>query len=161
MIGFDLCPFARRPNERGQVRWVTLTGHGDPLILAVLSEVAFLLEADPDQVSTTLVLTPTLTDYEEFLDAVGAVDAVLEGQGAGPLVQVLAFHPDAVYADADPDDPANAAARSPVPVIHLLRADEVQRAVAQHPDAAGLSERNADRLRARAATSSSREREDP
>ena len=151
VIGFDLCPFARRPTERDLVRLTTVPNQGDALVFSVLNEVVRLLESDPDELSTTLIVVPTLSDYGEFLDAVGLIEAVVEQQGGAPLVQILAFHPDAVFEGSDPQDPANAAARAPAPVIHLLRADEVQRAVSQHPDAAGLSERNAARLRSRAA----------
>ena len=72
---------------------------------------------------------------------------LLEQNGLDALFQVVGLHPDAVYAGAHANDPANAAARAPVPVIHLLRADELERLAATHPDPAGISARNADLLR--------------
>ena len=105
-------------------------------------------QATPEQRSTTLIAAPAFTDWGSFRDLQGSVDALLELAGLVGIVQVVGFHPDAVYEGADPDDPANATARAPVPVLHLLREAEVAAAVASHPDPASISIANAARLRA-------------
>ena len=147
MIALDLCPFARSPWADGRVRILSVEGDLEPVVQAVMSAMSHQLDADPDELSTTLIAAPDLADYDDFLDAVGLVEALIDEVGAAPLVQVVGFHPDAIYADADPDDPANATARAPVPVFHLLRADEVAIAASQHPDVEGIPIRNMQLLR--------------
>ena len=102
--------------------------------------------AEDAAIATTLVAVPDV-EWEPFLELLGAVDALLEQGGLEELFQVVGFHPDAVYEGEDPSDPANAAARAPVAVVHLLRADDMERVIAEHPDAAGISEVNARLLR--------------
>ena len=131
------------------MRIISVDGSIEAAVRGVMTAMGNLLEADPEALSTTLIAAPTLTDYDDFLDAMGTIEALMEEVGAAPLVQLVGFHPDAVYADADPDDPANATARAPVPVFHLLRADEVAIAIAQHPDVEGIPSRNMAMLRAR------------
>lgn len=151
VIGLDLCPFARAPRRAGTVWFASSAAtHPDDLVADAGIELAGLAELPESERSTTLLLAPRLTDLEAFQEAVGGVEALIEAAGVEELFQVVGFHPEAVYEDADPADPANAAARAPVPVIHLLRADAVERAVRDHPDAAGISDRNAALLRARA-----------
>ena len=59
-----------------------------------------------------------------------------------PPTELASFHPDFVFADADPDDIANATNRAPAPILHLLREDSIARAAAAVPDAADIYERN-------------------
>ena len=63
-------------------------------------------------------------------------------------IQIASFHPDYRFADAAPDDVANATNRSPHPMLHLLREVSVARAVASHPDPAAIPARNVEQLRA-------------
>lgn len=151
VIGFELCPFAAAPWRQGTVHLARSTASTvDAAIEAVAAELVALAELPESERSTTLLALPALEGWEALLDVVGATEQLLEDAGSEALFQVVGFHPDAVYEGAPPDDPANATARAPLPVVHLLRADMVERLVAQHPDPAGISEDNARRLRARA-----------
>lgn len=141
MIGWNLCPFAAGPFKNGRVRIARAEGFA-----GVAHELSRL--ATEPGIATTLVIVD-VSDWGEFRDLVGSIEQLLEDGGLEELFQVVGFHPDAVYEGADPDDPANAAARAPVPVVHLLRADDLEKAVAGHPDPEGISERNARFLRER------------
>lgn len=90
--------------------------------------------------------------YDALLDVLGHLDVLLEAANAAGVIQAVGFHPLAVFEDADPDDPANYAARAPMPVVHLLREDEVARAIADHPDPEGISATNARNLRSQKQT---------
>jgi len=148
-----LCPFAAEPRKAGRVRTVVTDGSDLEGALTVCAEeVAGLLEHSPEQRSTTLIALPAWGSYTDFLDLLGSLDALLNHAQATGIVQVVGFHPEAVFADEPADDPANYAARAPMAVVHLLREDEVAAAVAAHPDAQGISLRNAKHLRARAAS---------
>ncbi len=148
VIALNLCPFAFGPWRDGTVHIAVADDtHVDGVVARVGAELADLAALPEAARATTLVAAPRLEDWAAFREAVGKVEALIDAAGHADLFQVVGFHPRAVYAGADPDDPANAAARAPVPVIHLLRADAVERAIDSHPDAAGISDRNAARLR--------------
>ena len=110
-----------------------------------LLELAFL--AEHAETSTTLIALPGLPDWDALLDTVGGIEAMLEQAGLDVHFQVVGFHPDAHYEGADPADPANASARAPLPVVHLLRSEEIERAIAQHPDPEGIPQANLRLLR--------------
>jgi len=149
VIGLDLCPFAAAPYRAGRVQVrVSAATTLDAAVGDVADALQQLITTSVGELSTTLIAIPSLSVHEDFLATLGAVDALVEQAGAAPLVQIVGFHPDAVFEGADPSDPANAAARAPMPVVHLLRVEEVADAIATHPDAAGISDRNAERLRA-------------
>ncbi len=148
IVGKNLCPFAARPFKDGRIRVTeTLSADLDDVVRDILAEVQVLVDRPIGELSTTLVATPAMKAYEDFLDAAGAVEHVLGLAELEGVFQVVVFHPDAVYEGADPQDPANYAARAPVPVFHLIREDEMAVAIAGHKDVAAIPEVNATLLR--------------
>jgi hypothetical protein len=107
-----------------------------------------LSETAPEAIDTTLLITPeVLTDFADFTNFLDLVEVVLRTQGLAGTLQVASFHPDYVFADAEPDDVANCSNRSPLPTLHLLREASLARATAAFPDAAEIYQRNIDSLR--------------
>jgi hypothetical protein len=144
VVGLNLCPFAKAPLVKGQIRFVVCESD-DPRVLldALLAQMRELAAADPDVVETTLLIHPNaLLDFAEFNDFLDAADAALEDLGLDGVLQVASFHPDYQFADAAPDDIGNATNRSPYPTLHLLREASVERAVAAFPEADAIYEAN-------------------
>jgi hypothetical protein len=69
-------------------------------------------------------------------------DADLEG-----VLQVASFHPHYQFGGTGADDIENYTNRAPYPVLHLLREDSIERAVAAFPEAEDIYERNMATLR--------------
>jgi len=63
------------------------------------------------------------------------------------VLQGASFHPAYRFADAEPDDIANATNRSPWPMLHLLREASIDRAVAAFPEAEAIYAANIATLR--------------
>mgnify|MGYP002629488974 CR=1 FL=1 len=150
VVGLDLCPFAAGPLHRGGVRIVASRADDLAGLLAEVQHEATVLMQQGAE--TTLLVVPELElEFEDLLDVVEIGEALLEDLGWQAAVQLVGFHPDYVFGDGlGPDDPANATNRSPYPTLHLLRADDVERAIAGHPDIASIPKRNVALLRARA-----------
>ena len=144
VVGLNLCPFAKAPLMKGQVRFVVCQSDDPRALLAVLCEqMNELAAADPAVVETTLLIHPhALLDFDAFNDFLGAADAALEDAGLEGVLQIASFHPDYVFADAAPDAIANATNRSPHPTLHLLREASVERALEAFPDAEAIYENN-------------------
>jgi hypothetical protein len=148
VIGLNLCPFAKAPQVKGQVRYaVSAATDIEGLLADLLQELRRLAEVSADQTETTLLIHPGVladfADYNDFLDlAEGAVaELTLEG-----VIQVASFHPRYQFADTAPDDPANASNRAPYPTLHLLREESIARAVAAFPEAEAIFEANIETL---------------
>ena len=144
VVGLNLCPFAKAPMVKRQIRYV-VTETDDPrqLLDTLCAEMTALVAVDPQQTETTLLIHPNvLTDFDDFNDFLGAADAALEELGLDGVLQIASFHPDYRFADVDADDPSNATNRAPYPTLHLLREASVDRAVEAFPDADAIVERN-------------------
>ena len=150
VVGLNLCPFARAPLEGGRLR-LAVTTCEDPreLLTIVDDELDALLRHDSAELETTLIVHPNcLIDFDEYNDFLDAADELLELRQLAGIVQIASFHPDYRFADAAPDDQANYTNRSPYPMLHLLREDDISKAVDSHPDIESIPAANIAKLRA-------------
>lgn len=144
VIGLNLCPFAKGPQVKGQVRYVLSEARDTEALRADLTAALQHLVATPiETTETTLLVHPWVLgdffDYNQFLDEAGRLLAELDLDG---VVQVASFHPDYQFAGTAPDDVENATNQSPYPTLHLLREASIDRAVAAFPDAEAIYETN-------------------
>jgi len=144
VIGLNLCPFAKAPQAKGQVRYVVSHAVDPAALLAdLIRELETLAEAKPEKIETTLLIHPGVlqdfADYNDFLAIAEDTVAELDLEG---MLQVASFHPDYQFADTEADDIANATNRSPWPTLHLLREDSIDRAVAAFPEAEAIYGQN-------------------
>jgi len=149
VIGLNLCPFAKGVHVKGQIRYIASTAvTEDALLDDLVRELQTLEAAAPDDIDTTLLITPhVLADFSAFADFLDLVEVVLGTHGYRGRIQVASFHPDYVFADTEADDMANYTNRAPFPILHLLREASLSKAVAAFPDAALIYERNIATLR--------------
>ena len=144
VIGLNLCPFAKAVQVKDQIRYVLSEATGvDALLAELAGELLWLHEADPDVVDTTLLIHPrVLTDFHDYNDFLDQADAAIDALGLEGEIQLASFHPDYQFAGSDVDDAANCTNRSPYPMLHLLREESIDRAVAAFPDPDAIVERN-------------------
>ncbi len=149
IVGLDICPYARMPLQQGRVHLVATESSDAADILADLLVEARRLDEDGEG-TTLLVLPRAPADFDAFLDLCYAAEDALSAAGFDRKVQVVGFHPDYLFFGAPPDDPANAVNRSPVPLLHLIRWQDVHDAIESHRDISKVPRRNARLLRQRA-----------
>ncbi len=142
VIGLNLCPFARREFDAGRIHFaVTEETELEALLMAFATELRHI-DRTPEVETTLVIFANAVPDFHDYLDLLDMAQAWLEDQELEGIFQLASFHPQYQFADSDPDDEANFTNRSPFPVIHILREDSVERAVASHPDPATIPERN-------------------
>ena len=148
VIGLNLCPFAKAVYVKQQVRFVLSDASTPEALLEQLVEELVLLRDTPaEQIDTTLIIHPeVLTDFLEYNDFLENADAAVETLDLQGILQVASFHPQYQFAGAAPDDVSNYTNRAPYPILHLLREDSVERAVAAFPDPDVIIERNIETL---------------
>lgn len=148
ILELDLCPFAARPYRKGKVAFrVVEDSDFDEALRGLLAAVEELIE-EPEISTTLVIFTHAFEEFPILLDASATADYLLEEAGLLGVFQVVAFHPDYMFWGNDPDDQANFANRSPYPMLHILREDEVTDAVERHPDVQAIPETNIERLQA-------------
>ena len=144
VIGLNLCPFAKAVYTKNQVRIVVSDASTETALLAQLGEELLQLrDTAPDLVDTTLLVHPqVLGDFLDFNDFLDAADALLVELGLEGDIQIASFHPHYQFEGNEPDDVENLTNRAPFPILHLLREDSVERAVAAYPEPDAIIERN-------------------
>ena len=144
VIGLNLCPFAKAVYAKNQIRIVISDASTERALLQQLGEEMALLRDTPaEQVDTTLLVHPQVLhdflDYNDFLDQ---ADALLEAMELDGVLQVASFHPQYRFAGTEAGDAGNLTNRAPHPILHLLREDSVERAIAAYPQPDAIIERN-------------------
>jgi len=150
VIGLNLCPFAKGVQTKGQVFYAVSQADDPQALLADLKQALLDLQAcTPNQRDTTLLIAPlAFPDFLDFNDFLDRADRLLRKMRLDGIFQIASFHPQYQFADAAPDDISHFTNRAPYPILHLLREDSIDRAVAAFPDAALIYERNVETLRA-------------
>jgi uncharacterized protein len=131
IIGLDLCPFAQIPFREGRIH-VTVCEDSDEeeVIKSFTLECERLFLEGPIKISTTLIAFPNATqDFLEFNDFVGDLEYLLEAAGLSSVFQLVAFHPHFYFEGLEIDDMANLVNRSPYPIVHIIRVEEMKKAV--------------------------------
>ena len=144
VVGLNLCPFAKAPLAKDQIRWVCSdAADAETLLEQLIDELRLLTDSDPESLETTLLIHPqVLTDFLDYNDFLDQADAALDALGLSGTVQIASFHPQYQFAGTAPADLGNATNRSPYPTLHLLREASVERAVAALPQAEAIFEAN-------------------
>lgn len=144
VIGLNLCPFAKAPYNKGQVRIaVSHAKHLDGFLEDLDRELQHLLTTAPDELATTLLIHPHLfDDFLLFNDVTELADqAILDNQAEG-ILQIAPFHPAFQFEGTNINDVSNYTNRSPYPTLHLIREADIARAAEAFPDASVIFERN-------------------
>lgn len=146
IIGENICPFAKHiPKE--QIQLILDTSESMLGVLEQMSATWASLKANQG-IETSLIVYPSASlDFEKFLDWYYACDQLLEDMDLRNHFQLVAFHPNFLFDNAEESDAANYTNRSPYPMIHILREDSVSKAVDNHPDVDNIPLRNMEHLR--------------
>ncbi len=144
VIGLNLCPFASRPYQQKQIRFVISQCDTDVCLLEELqNELKFLVETKAEKIETTLLIVPNMLQdfygYNDFLDYVDGLIADNEWEG---IFQVATFHPDYQFGGTQPEDAENLTNRAPYPILHLLREASLEKAIEHYPNPELIPEHN-------------------
>jgi len=144
VVELNVCPFARKPYEGGQVRYVvSAANQPEDLLAEVQRELELLRATDAGEIETTVLIHPdVLNDFLDYNDFLGVVDGLIEEAGYQGEFQVASLHPHYQFAGTEPDAAENYTNRSPYPILHLLREAELARAIAGYARPDKIPERN-------------------
>ena len=142
VIGLELCPFAPKVRDSGELKMRICAATGiERILVALIEETESVLAAGGD--STTLLILPVgFDDFDDYLDLLALAEELLVLQKLDTDVQLASFNPRYIFEGSDESDPANYSNRSPYPIIHLLQEASVTRGVDHYPDLDTLATRN-------------------
>ena len=144
VIGLNLCPFAKAVYVKNQVRLVVSHArHADDLLEELDRELDLLVATPASEIDTTLLIHATLfEDFLDFNDFLEVAEGVVDEHALEGVVQLASFHPRFQFDGTEPDDIGNYTNRAPFAMLHLLREESVEKAVAAFPEAESIFGQN-------------------
>ncbi len=142
VVGLNLCPFAKREFIKDRIRFSVTEAFTEERLLVDLQAEIELLDSD-ETVETTLLIHPkVLQDFYDYNRFLSDADRLLAQKGLDGVYQIASFHPDYQFGGTEPGDVENYTNRSPYPMLHLIREESLERAIANYPDTDKIPERN-------------------
>lgn len=131
VVGLNLCPFAKAPHIKGQIRYVLCKAKTQTALLDALDEqLLYLQSTAPIVCETILLIHPhVLLDFLDYNDFLEDAHALLERLALDGVFQIASFHPDYQFADSHSDDIGNYTNKSPYPMLHILREASIDTAL--------------------------------
>ncbi len=148
VVGWELCPFAKRELVGNSIRFATTEAADDEGVLLALAREMRLLWATPELETSLLICSRALQSFENYNQFLDLADELLDQLDLVGVLQVASFHPQYRFEGTEPEDLENATNRAPYPIFHLLREASVERAVESYPKIDEISARNIEHLRA-------------
>ena len=146
VIGLQLCPFAKAPRQRDEIRFVVSHARNDETLLRDLADECLNLSADKSTETTLLIIADHLQLFDDFNQFLDLADGLMHQMDLEGEFQIASFHPRYQFADTAYDDRENWTNRAPFPVLHLLRESSLSRAIDSYPFAERIPLNNITRL---------------
>lgn len=147
VIDLNLCPFARRELASNRIRFKPSRASSEQQLLIDLQSELELLDRD-QTIETTLLIHPgVLQDFDAYNQFLALSDSLIEQLGLLGTYQLASFHPDYQFENTEVGDVENYTNRSPYPMLHVIREQSLERAIADYPDVAQIPVRNVELMR--------------
>jgi len=149
VIGFNLCPFAKKPYLKNSVR-IKVEGSAleDDIYLSLMKEMSILDAKNVSELETTLLVIPNiLSSFEDYNDFLFSVNELIKSIDREGVYQLASFHPEYQFADTEKNDVENFTNRSPYPIFHIIREDSLNHALESYPNSDAIPERNIKKMK--------------
>ena len=136
IIAEYFCPFAKPARQQHKINMrVACSTSWSHVIEEIYTECQYLLTDAPH--STSLIAITNATEgFYDYLNLLDAAQVMLEKHSLLGTFQLASFHPNYLFEGEDANSASHYSNRSPVPIIHILREDEVAKVIPsqQHAD---------------------------
>ena len=147
IIKLNICPFAKREVERGAVRFQVAEAIKLQQALEELLMEFMFLDSNPSVETSFLIFPSLFNDFFVYLDFVDYAELLIRENEYEGIYQLATFHPNYCFAEVAPDDATNYTNRSPYPMLHILREDSLDKAIAHYGDTEKIPENNIKTMR--------------
>ena len=142
VIGCNFCPFANREFKNNSIHYQVESGAKRTDAREALLKECKRLDKDKS-IATTLIIFPNgFQEFDAYLQLVSVAEKLLQQKGYEGIYQLASFHPLYQFENSSYEDPANYTNRSIYPMLHLLREDDIRKAVQFYGNADEIPEKN-------------------
>ncbi len=125
IIGERFCPFAKPVADANGIGYYPVSGESWPALSDALVAACQRLNQNPQERTSLLVITEGLEDFFIYLSALEMLEAKLNDWGYSGIYQLASFHPNYVFSGESETAVTNYTNRSPYPLYHLLREEDI------------------------------------
>lgn len=130
VIELNICPFAKRAFDKEHLAYTVVDSKE---VQECWSKLITSYE-ELSKITGFIIFTEAFLEFEDFLDFYYACEAWLEDSPYHETYQIVGFHPKYIFEGESLEDHSHYTNRSPYPMIHILRRDDVEKAIANYPD---------------------------
>jgi hypothetical protein len=149
VVGCNFCPFAAREVKGDNIHYRVEAATELAACLQSFGEECTRLDQDETIATTMLIFPNGFQGFDDYLELVALAEKLLKKSGYEGVYQVASFHPLYRFAKSKADDAANYTNRSIYPMLHLLREEQVEKALAHYPHPEKIPAANIDFARSR------------
>ncbi len=126
IIGLNLCPFAKTPYQKGEVRLTVADAETMRGFLELFAGELEMMDENP-KIETTLMILPALGNISEhFQPYFQFCEETIILNNWEKKYQIVSFHPFAHLVGVPADSPKNLTVMAPYPMVHILRVNSVE-----------------------------------
>lgn len=129
IIKENFCPFAKPALLQNQINIHICEYTGWSQVLESLCDQCNSLLQGNQYTTCLFVLNSCADDFFDYLALLEAAQIRLEQEGWLGTFQLASFHPNYVFDNEEPESVSNFTNRSPLPIIHILREDDITQAL--------------------------------
>lgn len=135
VVGLGLCPFASKVVTQKEILFSKTKSYDLKSLKAALNlNAEHILNDENKETTAIIVLEEGLESFLDYLDIIHQLEDYLDDIKLADDIQIASFHPEYQFAETEATDITNYTNRSPYPLIHLLKCDDVAAAIEGHPN---------------------------
>ena len=143
VIGLRLCPFAHFSFYNGTICYdVSRSLQKEDCLNDLWDMIMKMKQTKQEEISNSFLLYHRSLSFDFMLGLKEEMDALLVEKSLEKEFQTVVFHPDFQFGDETFHASGNFTNRSPLPMIHILRVEEVARAIDLTEDVEEIPFRN-------------------
>ena len=146
IIGLELCPFTKKPYSEGKVLIEELSGHNSSTAQDQFLNSLSSFQNQSNFQTVLLVYPQWKTSFKNFYNFLQDCEDHLVSLNLEDEYQLVAFHPDFCFEGLEYSNRANLVNSSPLPLIHILRINDLDVLNLSAEDAEAMSFGNAKKL---------------
>lgn len=129
VIGEGLCPFAAPVYDH-----LLIESHEsddeNKLTEQLMALMQRVVATSGDELPTALFVTPNaFRGFDRYWNWFDICDRLLSGLGYEGVIQLASFHPQYCFEGEDADDFSHYTNRSPFPMVHIIREEDIEQAL--------------------------------
>jgi hypothetical protein len=144
VVACNFCPFAANTIKQQRVHYQVEDSDSSNECMDTFLQQLTRLDNEKDIETVFLIFPRSFTRFDDYLVLVSLAEELIEQKGYEGIYQVASFHPLYLFANSPENDAANYTNRSIYPMLHLLREESIDKALAQYKYPENIPARNID-----------------